>query len=98
MCWKSVHGDWIQEADVFTQSNIHGITRYANDSGHANYVVELNFCMTGTAPGHGGEVKFILTDAHEGDANLGERWRIDFVYGPSICRVTALSLVLNATS
>ncbi len=65
MSWTSIHGDWQELEGVLTQSNVNGITRYANDLGYANYIVQFKFRMTNTTPQYDGEVKFIITDADE---------------------------------
>ena len=96
MSWTSIHGDWQELEGVLTQSNVNGITRYANDSGYTNYIVQFKFRMTNTTPQRDGEVKFIITHANESEHDPGERWRIDLMYGPSMCRVSASSFALIA--
>jgi hypothetical protein len=87
--WTPLYGVWNESKGTWTQSDLTGVTRCWHDVGSTNFIAQFKFCMTQCAPQNNGEGKFILTDADVRDPNRGERWRIDFLYGRSQCRIFA---------
>lgn len=103
MTWTQLYGQWLEQEGTLIQSDLDGITRCWQNMSHTNFIAQFRFRMTQCTPQNDGEVKFILTEADVENRDLGELWRIDFMYGSSLCRILAaragevanLSLVQN---
>jgi hypothetical protein len=87
MTWTQLYGQWLEQEGTLIQSDLDGITRCWQNISHTNFIAQFRFRMTQCTPQNDGEVKFILTEADVEDRDHGERRRIDFMYGPSMCRV-----------
>jgi hypothetical protein len=87
--WIQIGGTWTVSDNKLQQSDLTGITRYALEIGITDYIVRFEFRVTETLPQYPGETKFIITDADDTDLRQGERYRVDFLYGHSVCRITA---------
>ncbi len=92
MTWTPLHGQWVEQGGSLIQSDLNGITRCGQNISYTNFIAQFRFRMTQCTPQNDGEVKFILADAADDDRDLGESWRIDFMYGQSLCRIFARSV------
>ncbi len=88
--WTYAHGEWKIGEGKLTQSNNKGITRTFQNINDSDYIAVFKMRLSQTNPEMPGEAKFIYSDA---DKN--EDYRIDFMYGFGVCRVTAGKFQFN---
>jgi hypothetical protein len=88
--WHDVSGTWRREGGKISQTTLEGVTRTYVDVGMTNFVLETVFRMEEGKDGFG-EAKVIFSDA---DKN--EDYRIDFISGSNLCRITAGGIPIAA--
>src|SRR5258706_11512780 len=94
--WKVAGGKWKIKGNRLNQTDDSVISRVYQTTGHTNYIATFKVKLIQPGQGKNGEAKFIFSDA-----NKGEEYRIDFMYGHDFCRIyfgksytyTALKLI-----
>lgn len=79
--WHDIAGTWLRKDGTISQTGLEGATRTYVELDMTDFILETSFILD---EGKDGEAKIIFSDA---DKN--EDYRIDFISGLNLCRITA---------
>jgi len=84
MPWSKDSGDWTIKGKKLVQTATEGLTRCYQTVGDTDYIASFQVNLIKARRGNTGEAKFIFSDAE-----VGEDYRVDFLYAYQACRIRA---------
>jgi hypothetical protein len=88
--WQDAGGTWTREGDKISQTTLETLSRTYVNIGMTDFILETTFRMV-EGKGGLGEAKVIFSNADK-----GEDYRIDFMSGTNLCRITAGGIPIAA--
>ena len=84
MDWNALDGTWEINDNRIVQEATEGITRCFTPFGSKDFIASFDVTLTNKKNENTGEAKFIYSNA-----NAGEEYRVDLMYGAGACRISA---------